>query len=329
MLHQIKTKLAKRGNLRFLNTFPSIPRANVVSMMFDLHLPQRSTIGKLHYHCQEPVVFLHGVFGSKSLYRNDLQQLADILQTSIYAVDIRNHGNTENGLPFDYETLSNDLEYFIDSHALKKPSLIGYSLGAKIGMLTILKKPYKYSSAVFIDNAPLKQPKLIPFLTAFSKSLNTLVIDSNISKHDADWIHKATTWIQKEVPSKNIADYLVKNVSNKDSMIKSWYNSPTKGSLYAKIPIHSLAEEFNKEVPMWPENLVAGIKTDIPVCFIKASDSGFIEEEGVQAIKKYFTNFTIKEIKGTHLITFERPQEYINTVVNWFKAKNTNLKLHI
>lgn len=316
----------QKGPVRVLNTLSCISTTKIVSMMFDLYLPERSTIGKLPYHCQETIVFLHGIFGSKSLYKNDLQQVANLLQTAIYAVDIRNHGDTKNCLPFDYETLSNDLEHFVDSHDLKKPSLIGYSLGAKIGMLTILKNPSRYSSAVFIDNAPLEQPEIIPFLSAFSRALSTVVTDSNISKHDADWIHKATTWMMKEVPSKSIVDYLVKNVSNKNSRFKSWYSISSKNSLFSKIPIHNIAEEINKEVPMWPERLVKGIRIDTPVCFIKASDSGFIEEEAVHAIEKHFTNFTIKELKGTHLVTFERPQEYINTLVSWFKAKNTNLK---
>ncbi|OBA29112.1 alpha/beta-hydrolase [Hanseniaspora valbyensis NRRL Y-1626] len=322
MLFPSKSFHIQRSFQRFVTNYSTLPIKTHIDMKYDLYLPHKSTIQKLPYHCQESIIFMHGILGNRKLYKNDCQILANYLNTAVYAVDMRNHGETENCLPLDYKTLSDDIYHFASDHGLEKPSLIGYSLGAKIAMLAILQNPSNFTSVVCVDNVPIPQPEIIPFLTAFTKSIGTLITESNITKFDKDWVHNAALWMMKYVPDKPTIDYMIKNVTNKSSHIKQLFCVPEKNSLYCKVPVLAISDIINSEVPAWPSDLVEGCKVDNSILFIKASRSGFIEEKGVNAIKKYFNNYDIIELQGTHLIMFERPQAYISAVANWFIKRN-------
>ncbi|XBW37745.1 hypothetical protein QEN19_003327 [Hanseniaspora menglaensis] len=314
-----------KTQIRSIQNLYGLPKKNTVEMKFDLHLPSRTTNGRLPYHCKEPIIFMHGIYGNRRLYIDDCKKLANYLQTPIYAVDARNHGDTENALPFNYDVLSNDLLHFIETHNLKKPSLIGFSLGAKIAMLAVLKNPQKFTSVVCVDNVPMNQPVIIPFLTMFSKSLKTVISDSNISRYDKNWISKVSQWMLTIVPAKDIVDYMAKNITNKPSKYKEFTQNSVQNSLYSRVPVAKLYDVVINEVPAWPEHLVEDKQIQNPMLFIRASKSGFIEKPGVAAIQKYFNNYKISSLDGTHLVMFERKQEYLQKVVEWFKITNSNL----
>ncbi|KAL6940776.1 hypothetical protein ACO0QE_004693 [Hanseniaspora vineae] len=70
--------------------------------------------------------------------------MATSLQTVVYSVDLRNHGESPRALPYDNWTLTNDLVSFISSishrHGNQKVDLIGFSLGAKLALLAGFQK---------------------------------------------------------------------------------------------------------------------------------------------------------------------------------------------
>ena len=63
--------------------------------------------------------------GSTDLY---FRALARDLGRAVYAVDLRNHGDSPHDLHHDYVTMAEDVAGFIDEHELTDTSLIGHSM---------------------------------------------------------------------------------------------------------------------------------------------------------------------------------------------------------
>lgn len=169
-----------------------LPYKELVDMAYDLHLPERSVIGKMPYHSAEPIIFIHGILGSKRNYRNDCKKIATGLQTPVYTIDCRNHGSTEHAAPFDYDTLVNDLVHFIKKHNLGKVNLVGYSLGAKVSMLASLRHPEMFGAICAIDNSPEVQPHIKGLLKTIFKSCLQVLDQGKVRADDKLWRHKAS-----------------------------------------------------------------------------------------------------------------------------------------
>lgn len=308
---------------RFITTASSLPYKKVAKLNFDLYKPHHSTYAKLPIHCQEPLIFLHGIYGYSKSFGSDYQQLSNLLQTPVYSIDMRCHGESEDCLPFNYETLADDLENFVITHNLNKPSLLGFSLGAKLAMVALLKSPQLYTSGVIVDNVPLKQDIIKPNLTAFGNALKSVVYDSDISKHDPLWISKTFDKMKEFCGDMPANFYMFHNIQRKPSSLKKYSSGSLKNGLFCKVPIADISALVVENVPDWPEEALKGLQTDSPILLIKASHSGFVKEEGLAALKRHFPNISVTEIAGTHLVMKERPQEYISAVGRWFYDQNS------
>lgn len=308
---------------RFASTANPLPYKKVAKLNFDLYKPHHSTYAKLPIHCQEPLIFLHGIYGYSKSFCSDYQQLSNLLQTPVYSIDMRCHGESENCLPFNYETLADDLDNFVITHNLNKPSLLGFSLGAKLAMVALLKSPQLYTSGVIVDNVPLKQDIIKPNLTAFCNALKSVIYNSEISKHDPLWISKAFDKMKSCCGDMPANFYMFHNIQRKSSLMKEYSSDSSKDGLFCKVPIAEISHLVIENVPDWPEEAVKGLQTDTPILLIKASHSGFVKEEGFAALKKHFPNISVTEIAGTHLVMKERPQEYISAVGRWFYEQNS------
>lgn len=88
-----------------------------------------------------PLVFIHGLGGSISVWRRQLE-FFDQNYTCL-AYDIRGHGKTSTKTDprFSLNLWSNDLVELLGLIHLEKPCLIGHSLGASIALKTYLERP--------------------------------------------------------------------------------------------------------------------------------------------------------------------------------------------
>ncbi|KAL6941670.1 Ethanol acetyltransferase 1 [Hanseniaspora osmophila] len=335
------------GNMRLMSTagpattstLKPLPEKPLVEMAYDVHLPERSVIGKLPYHVQEPVVFVHGLYGSKRNYKTDAKKIATYLQTPVYVVDVRNHGQTEHALPFDYTTLSNDLIHFIKKHELGPVNLIGYSLGAKISMLTMLRNPEMVKAACIIDNSPIVQPEIVPFLKIFTKACVDTLTKANIKATDKSWRHKASENLKKFIPNAGIRGYLLNNVINHKPKGKDYKNPLVNyddGKIHWKNPIQHMTKVAVDDVAAWPVSATEGKKYLGPVGFIRGTKSDFVRANGLKAINEYFPYNKVIDINATHFILNERPSEYVRDVCDFFKtmrpaliAKRTGDEAHM
>lgn len=75
-----------------------------------------------------PILIAHGLFGSKQNWKTMAKNLSQKLNTNVYALDLRNHGESPHNSDMSYISISEDIKSFIDDLKIKKVNLIGHSL---------------------------------------------------------------------------------------------------------------------------------------------------------------------------------------------------------
>lgn len=71
---------------------------------------------------------------SRTFTNSDCRALARDLGRPVYAVDLRNHGDSPHNPYHDYMSMADDVAGFIDEHKLKEPTLIGHSMSVLLGL---------------------------------------------------------------------------------------------------------------------------------------------------------------------------------------------------
>ena len=74
------------------------------------------------------IIILHGLFGSKQNNRSISKALAQHLGSSVYALDLRNHGDSPHHAEHTYSTMADDVEQFVDENIKGPVILIGHSM---------------------------------------------------------------------------------------------------------------------------------------------------------------------------------------------------------
>lgn len=309
-----------RNSAQTLKT--ELPHKETIKMAYDLHKPRSTAIRHLNENPEEPILFLHGIFGSKKSYATDSKLIASSTHTPVYTMDLRNHGETGHAQPFNYETLAQDVKEFCDEHKLDKVKLIGYSLGAKVSMLTALQFPNLVKSAVIIDNAPIPQPQIQLFMKQYIKSMLHVLNESKIRADDKDWKNKASAAMKRFLPNGVIRKNLLVNLVNKPPKD---FESPVidfeDGYIHFLNPIEQMEEMAVKDVTDWPVESTKDLKFEGPVKFIKGLQSPFITDEGMKAIQTHFPNNDFTDVNSNHDILDQRPSEYVKIITDFFNKQ--------
>lgn len=86
----------------------------------------------------EPVILLHGNGEDHRIFDKLIEKLKN--DFTVYALDSRNHGLSSKTDRFNYEVMADDLAAFLKALQLEKPSVVGFSDGAIICLLSAIKQ---------------------------------------------------------------------------------------------------------------------------------------------------------------------------------------------
>lgn len=100
-----------------------------------------------------PLVIAHGLYGSSRNWAGLAKRYA--AGRPVFAVDMRNHGDSPWSDEVGYEAMASDLAAFIDRHADGRADLIGHSMGGKAAMMLALKAAHRLRSLIVADIAPV------------------------------------------------------------------------------------------------------------------------------------------------------------------------------
>ena len=102
----------------------------------------------------EPLVILHGLFGSSKNWQSHARGFAQNFQS--IAVDLRNHGQSFQTDMMSYELMAQDISQLLDHLGLNKCRLLGHSMGGKVAMTLAIQRAELISHLVVADIAPVK-----------------------------------------------------------------------------------------------------------------------------------------------------------------------------
>ena len=239
----------------------------------------------------EPVIILHGLFGSLDNWITLAKKLGENFE--VFIVDARNHGQSPHSDEFNYNVMTDDLYEFILQNNIVHPIILGHSMGGKTAMQFAMNYPNKLSKLIVVDIAPKAYPIhhadiLIAMLSLdFNKIKTRKSADEKLSKTITDF---------------STLQFLLKNLFWKDKETLAWrFNLPI----------------INATIDLMSGELENVSKFDQPTLFIKGEKSDYILESDTDLIKNIFTKAVIKSMNSGHWVHAESPAEFLQ-IVNSF-----------
>ncbi|OJJ72633.1 hypothetical protein ASPBRDRAFT_64984 [Aspergillus brasiliensis CBS 101740] len=282
--------------------------ARRIPLAYELHRPPTSNSSISHISTPAtPILFLHGFLGSKRENRHVSRLLAKDLSRPVYALDMRNHGESGHHPKHDYMEMALDVKSFIESHQLQSPTLIGHSMGAKTALTLALESPTLIKGVVAIDNCPIR----LPLESDFVRYLEGLarLRDEQITDHlQADRI------LSQYEKSPAIRTWLISNLHKK----------PDSPYLQLRVPVETLSTAIRPlgEFPYHVEEGNEAIRQfKGRVLFLRALQSGFIPESALPLINSFFPSSEIVDIDCGHWIVQEKPEEFRKIVGGFLLAQ--------
>lgn len=274
-----------------------------VELSFDKHQPLvPSPVPK------SPLVFLHGLFGSKTNTRTVAKQLAQKMDRDVYCLDLRNFGQSPHSDRLDYPLLAADVEHFIEkSNFEKKPILVGHSMGAKTAMAVALRRPELPQMLISVDNAPVCiSASGGPFGKYVRQLRHALEVKryKNIKEVDAE--------LAIVEPSKEVRQFLLTNVDRgkKDEACTS------------KIPLEIIGKAITAgNIAAWPFDPTVCRWSRGPALFVRGTESTYVPDEVLPDIGQYFPNFEVRDVKAGHWVISENPKEFMEVLEEFVARK--------
>jgi len=244
----------------------------------------------------QPIVILHGVFGSADNWLTQARMLSS--KYRVFTLDLRNHGQSPHSDDFDYRFMVSDLKEFIDDHQLAEPVIIGHSMGGKVAMNFALAHPDLLTKLIVVDIAP--KPYDLEHYVILD-GLKAIPIDSITSRGEAD------AALAPFVPEPDVRQFLLKNLQRKPEGGFSWK---------INLPV------IDKNMPKVGYDLQYGGVFEKPTIFIRGARSRYIQEDDMRRIRQVFPQATLETLDTGHWVQAEKPKEFVELVERWLSGSH-------
>ncbi|KAK4078521.1 hypothetical protein Purlil1_11919 [Purpureocillium lilacinum] len=266
-------------------------------LVYDLHEPSRPKTDNQ----RAPIIFLHGLFGSKKNNRGISKALARDLGRYVYALDLRNHGESPQNPRHDYPAMAEDVSAFIKDHGLTDTTIIGHSMGAKTAMTLALRSPDAVANIVAVDNAPVDAALRNDF-AHYIRGMEKIQSAGITRQAEADQI------LQKYEESLPIRQFLLGNL----------YRPPGEQFQQFRIPLDILARSLG-HLGDFPYKDPGERRFQKPALFVRGTKSTYVPDDVLPAIGQFFPLFRVADIDAGHWLISEQPEAFRQAVVDFLR----------
>jgi len=238
----------------------------------------------------DPLVILHGLFGSKRNWWSIARQLADTRH--VVVADLRNHGASPWDPVHDYPALAADVVRLIETRLGGRAAVIGHSMGGKAAMMLALERPELVERLVVVDIAPTRSPGNSADIL---RALERVPLDRCAHRGDVE------AALAGDVPEGKVRAFLAANVvSGPDGL--AW-----------GVNLDAFARHLDDilgfpDVP--PGRTFAG-----PSLFLAGGRSPYVRPEQHAAILRLFPAARIETIPAAgHWLHADAPEEFLAAV---------------
>jgi len=243
----------------------------------------------------DPVVILHGLFGTLDNWQTMAKQLAK--DYTVIIVDQRNHGRSPHADNMNYSLMAEDLKELLENNWIYKARIIGHSMGGKTAMQFALDYPDMVEQLAVIDIGPKVYKGNHEGIFEALNRVNLAAIEG---RKEADAV------LAETIEDYGVRQFLLKNLSrNKEGGYRWKMNLPVIQKHYEDI----LANIEANEVYEGPALFVGGGKSD------------YISQEDLEEIKALFPDANMEIVeKSGHWIHAEAPKELYSLLTDFFKT---------
>jgi len=253
---------------------------------------------KLHFRTMGdgfPLIVLHGLLGSLDNWQPPGRRFA--AHFKVFAVDLRNHGQSPHDDDASFEAMAADLDEFMRAHGLTRANLLGHSMGGKVAMRFALCHPAEVEKLVILDISPRAYP---PRHQATFQALLALDLHTFQRREQLD------AELAKSVDDVEVRQFLLKNVGR-----------DAHGGFRWKANIRGLWENY--------ERLTAAVGSDTscdrPALFLRGEKSDYLPTADYDLIRRLFTQAEFCTIPGAgHWLHADQPEAICSAVLKFLKA---------
>ena len=101
----------------------------------------------------QAVVFIHGIGGSARAWAGQMASFRAAGLTPV-ALDLPGYGGRPPVTAMDFEGLAEDVEEFIAQSRVRRPVLVGHSMGGMVAQTMLRRRPDAYAAAVLACTSP-------------------------------------------------------------------------------------------------------------------------------------------------------------------------------
>ena len=250
---------------------------------------------KLHFKelgCGEPLMLLHGLFGSADNWFGVAPKLAEKFHVLI--PDLRNHGHSPHSAEMNYSLMAADVEKFFTAQKIESACVIGHSMGGKVAMQFTLDFPARVKKLVVVDMAPRAYKRTHDYI--FDA---LLAVDLKSFQTRAE----IETALEPEIPSLNLRRFLLKNLGRDEH-----------GKFFWRMNLRGVAENYSRlgEV-LSPRNNFEKL-----ALFIRSGKSDYIAAADELKIRQLFPAAKIQTIAAAgHWVHADAPEEFVRLALDF------------
>lgn len=245
------------------------------------------------------IVFLHGLFGSKTNFNSIAKVMAQRTGRRVLTVDARNHGSSPHSPDASYEAMSQDLQGLLPQLGLVPCVLVGHSMGGKTAMLLALQRPDVVERLAVIDISPVGT-------TPVSDLRDIITVMKSVDVPEKVTLSQARKLVDKQLSSvvkdPGVRAFLLTNLAEVNGGI-SW-----------RVNLDILAQHLDK-ISTFPQQLGSYLG---PTLFLCGGNSTYVQPSHHSGIRRLFPQAQIQTVSDAgHWVHGDKPQDFIDAVSNF------------
>jgi esterase len=244
------------------------------------------------------LLVLHGLFGSARNWNTVATRLAE--NHRVYALDLRNHGNSPWAEAMSYYDLAEDVGGFIEEHQLASVAVLGHSMGGKTAMILALEHGHLVDRLIVVDIAPVAYG--CSDLESYVRTMQGVTLDG-LKRRD-----EVEAQLRDKVEEAGIRSFLMQNLVYRNQHFE-W-----------RINLRALASNFPQliDFPADAETRVYEGRT----LFLSGRLSDYVRPDHHPAIRRMFPKAEFEVIDDAgHWVHVDPPERLVERVLGFLQDR--------
>ena len=243
----------------------------------------------------QPVVILHGLFGTLDNWHNFAKKLEDAGYMAIL-IDQRDHGRSGHTREFSYPILAQDLHRFLEENWIYGGAIIGHSMGGKTCLQYLADYNTEDFKFVIID---IGIRRYEGGHSDIFDALMSVPVDKITTRGEAETI------LMDKIQDKGVVRFLMKNLTRTPDGPYTW-----------KVNLPLLYENYGHilEAIKFKDEILA------ETLFIRGGKSDYIQDNDWPEIQAALPNSRLITIEDAgHWVHADKPVELFNAIIDFIK----------